>query len=37
MAVTDQLDVSSLHVTFNTEQEWHSLAPQGMLQRTGIQ
>ncbi|GAB4818994.1 hypothetical protein N2152v2_006040 [Parachlorella kessleri] len=36
--IADQLGVSSLHVTFCTEQEWeHMGAEQGYLQRAGIQ
>ena len=29
--------MSSVHMTFNTQQEWAALAPHGYLQRTGIQ
>ena len=36
--VCDELGVSSLHVTFNTEQEWEALGQRhGYLQRAGIQ
>lgn len=36
--VADQLAVSSLHVTFNTEREWEQMgARHGYLQRAGIQ
>ena len=36
--IADQLGVSSLHVTFCTEQEWEQMgAEQGYLQRAGIQ
>ena len=33
----DNLGVSSLHVTFNTEEESTGLTSVGFLQRTGIQ
>ena len=32
----EQLKVSGVHLTFNTEEEWAGLAAQGFLQRTGI-
>eukprot|EP00951_Prasinocladus_malaysianus_P011069 scaffold81723_cov40-Prasinocladus_malaysianus.AAC.1 len=32
-----QLDVSSLHLTFNSEKEWRQLAQLGYLPRVGIQ
>jgi len=35
--VCEQLDVSSLHVTFPTETEWQRFGDQGFLQRTGEQ
>ena len=31
------MGVSSLHMTFNTEQEWQTLAKVGFLKRNGIQ
>lgn len=33
----DELEVSSLHMTFNTEDEWAALGQLGYQQRTGIQ
>jgi len=35
--ITDNLGVSSMHVTFNTEEESTALTSVGFLQRTGIQ
>ncbi|KAK9828324.1 hypothetical protein WJX74_008746 [Apatococcus lobatus] len=35
--IADQMGVSSLHMTFNTEQEWQTLARVGFLKRNGIQ
>lgn len=36
--IADQLGVSSLHMTFNTQQEWEQLGKRhGYLQRAGIQ
>jgi uncharacterized protein len=31
------MGVSSLHITFNTEEEWLALGEAGYLQRCGIQ
>ncbi|KAI7755353.1 hypothetical protein M8C21_026120 [Ambrosia artemisiifolia] len=31
------IQVSSLHITFSTENEWHALKDKGFLQRTGMQ
>jgi uncharacterized protein len=36
-AVADELKVSSAHMTFNTQEEWEMMGPEGYLQRTGIQ
>lgn len=35
--VAERLDVSSIHITFPTEPEWHDLGAAGFLQRTGEQ
>ncbi len=36
--IADQMGVSSLHVTFNTQREWEEMgAGHGFLQRAGIQ
>ncbi|XP_078172576.1 acyl-CoA [Carex rostrata] len=35
--LTIKLDVSSLHITFPSENEWHKLKNRGFLQRTGMQ
>ena len=37
MSITDQLGVSSLHVTFNTEAEASTMTELGFLQRSGLQ
>jgi predicted N-acyltransferase len=37
VGVAEQLDVSSLHVTFCREAEWDALAAAGMLKRQGVQ
>lgn len=37
IALADALKLSSLHLTFNSAEEWSLLAPLGFLQRTGIQ
>ncbi len=38
MQITDELRVSSLHLTFNQEEEWGELhETHGFLQRVGIQ
>lgn len=37
VTIADQLGVSSLHMTFNTQQEWGAMRQQGYLCRTGIQ
>ena len=37
VGAADQLDVSSLHVTFCTEGEWRSLGEVGLMRRTGVQ
>jgi len=35
--VADAVGVSSLHVTFNTEEEWEEMRERGFLARTGVQ
>ncbi|KAK9799773.1 hypothetical protein WJX73_004642 [Symbiochloris irregularis] len=35
--VAAELEVSGLHMTFNTVEEWRELEPHGFLKRTGIQ
>ncbi|KAJ3696755.1 hypothetical protein LUZ61_000460 [Rhynchospora tenuis] len=35
--LTAKLDVSSLHITFPSETEWHKLKDRGFLQRIGMQ
>jgi hypothetical protein len=37
VGVAEQLDVSSLHVTFCREAEWDALAAAGLLKRQGVQ
>ena len=37
VALTDQLDASSLHVTFPTESEWRAMGEAGLLQRQDVQ
>ncbi|KAK9828957.1 hypothetical protein WJX72_003039 [[Myrmecia] bisecta] len=37
IGIADELQVSGLHVTFNTEEEWAQAGALGYLQRTGIQ
>lgn len=36
-SAAEELKVSSVHMTFNTEEEWRDLGQHGFLQRTGIQ
>lgn len=33
----DEYKVSSLHITFNTEEEWRALEGEGFLSRIGLQ
>ena len=37
LLISDTLKVSSVHLTFNTAEEWQLLSGLGFLQRTGIQ
>ena len=37
VSAAEQLGVSSLHVTFCREDEWHELGAAGLLKRQGVQ
>lgn len=37
MMRADEYKVSSLHITFNTEEEWRALEGEGFLSRIGLQ